>query len=171
MSKRRLARERTVQFLFQCDLNPPEDLEAVLNHFWDAQWQAERAAAAEKGDAPKGEAADTSFPTAKEAALRLFADGLIRGVVEHRPQVDEQIVKYAKNWDLHRMAVVDRNVLRLAVYEMLFRDDIPPVVSINEAVDIAKKYSTEDSGKFVNGILDRVRKDLLRPARTPKDGE
>ena len=66
------------------------------------------------------------------------------------------------------MAVVDRNVLRLAIYEMLFRHDIPPVVSINEAVDIAKKFSTEDSGKFVNGILDKVRSEILRPARNVK---
>ena len=63
------------------------------------------------------------------------------------------------------MAIVDRNVLRLALFEMYHRDDIPPVVTINEAVDIAKKFSTEDSGKFVNGILDKVKGDLMRPAR------
>lgn len=63
------------------------------------------------------------------------------------------------------MAIVDRNVLRLAIFEMLHRDDIPPIVSINEAVDIAKKFSTDDSGKFVNGILDKVRGELMRPAR------
>ena len=66
------------------------------------------------------------------------------------------------------MAVVDRNILRLAIYEMYFREDIPPVVSINEAVDIAKKFSTEDSGKFVNGILDKIKGELMRPARTVK---
>ena len=66
------------------------------------------------------------------------------------------------------MAVVDRNVLRLAIYEMYFREDIPPVVSINEAVDIAKKFSTGDSGKFVNGILDKIKGELLRPARIVK---
>ena len=75
------------------------------------------------------------------------------------------IVKYAKNWDIHRMAVIDRNILRLAIYEIMFRDDIPPVVSINEAVDIAKRYSTEESGKFVNGILDKIRSETLRPSR------
>ena len=66
------------------------------------------------------------------------------------------------------MAIVDRNILRLAIFEMLSRDDIPPVVSINEAVDIAKKFSTQDSGKFVNGILDKIRSELLRPARIVK---
>jgi N utilization substance protein B len=65
------------------------------------------------------------------------------------------------------MAVVDRNVLRMAVYELFFREDIPPVVSLNEAIEIAKRFSTKDSGKFVNGILDRVRQDILRPSRTP----
>jgi N utilization substance protein B len=104
-------------------------------------------------------------PTTEEASVRLFADPLIRGTLEHREAIDRLIVQHAKNWDLHRMAVVDRNVLRLAIYEMLHREDIPPVVSINEAVDIAKKFSTQESGGFVNGILDKIKGDLMRPAR------
>ena len=80
----------------------------------------------------------------------------------------EELVLHAQNWELHRIAAVDRNILRLAIFEMLHRDDIPPVVSINEAVDIAKKFSTQDSGKFVNGILDKVRAEILRPARIVK---
>jgi len=106
--------------------------------------------------------------TTEEAAVRLFADPLIRCALEHRDEADALIKKHAKNWDLPRMAAVDRNILRLAIYEMLHRDDIPPVVSINEAVDIAKKFSTEDSGKFVNGILDKVKSELMRPAREVK---
>ena len=106
--------------------------------------------------------------TAAVTAVRLFAEPLIRGTLEHRAAIDAIIVKHAQNWDLHRMAVVDRNVLRLAIYEMLHRDDIPPIVSINEAVDIVKKFSTEDSGKFVNGILDKIKGQLLRPARIVK---
>ena len=97
--------------------------------------------------------------------MRLFAEPMIRGTLENQDEIDERIKRHARNWDLHRMAVVDRNVLRLAIFEMLHRDDIPPVVSINEAVDIAKKFSTEDSGKFVNGILDKVKSELMRPAR------
>lgn len=97
--------------------------------------------------------------------MRLFADPLIQGVLEHRAEIDAVIVKHARNWSLERMAAVDRNILRLAVFEMLHREDIPPVVSINEAVDIAKKFSTHDSGKFVNGILDKVKGELMRPAR------
>ena len=107
-------------------------------------------------------------PTAEEAETRLFADPLIRGVIEHRDAIDEKIKDHAKNWDLHRIATVDRNIMRLAIYEMLYREDIPPIVSINEAVDIAKKFSTQDSGKFVNGILDKIRGELMRPAMIVK---
>jgi len=101
--------------------------------------------------------------------MRAFAEPLIRGVLEHREAVDEVIRKYTENWELHRIANVDRNILRLAIYEMQHREDIPPVVSINEAVEIAKKFSTQDSGRFVNGILDKVKGELLRPARTRKE--
>lgn len=166
MGKRREARERAVQFLFQFDLNAPENLDAALAQFWDSQRTA--AIAEEKGVATWGEPVELPPPTAEEAELRLFAEPLIRGAIEHRNALDEQIKKYAKNWELHRIAAVDRNILRLAIYEMLYREDIPPVVSINEAVDIAKKFSTEDSGKFVNGVLDKVKSELLRPARIVK---
>ena len=166
MGKRREARERAIQFLFQHDLNPPENLELALAHFWNSQRAA--ALADEKGDAKWGEKFEMPPPSAEETATRLFADPLIRGALEHRNEADEQIKKHAKNWDLHRIAAVDRNIMRLAIYEMLHRDDIPPVVSINEAVDIAKKFSTEDSGKFVNGILDKIKGELLRPARIVK---
>ena len=166
MGKRREARERAVQFLFQHDLNPPEDLPAALEHFWESQRAA--AIAEDKGYATWGQPVELAPSTTEEVAIREFADPLIRGVLEHRDEADEVIRKHAKNWELHRIAAVDRNVLRLAIYEMLHRDDIPPVVSINEAVDIAKKFSTQDSGKFVNGILDKVKGELMRPARIVK---
>ncbi len=152
-----------MQFLFQYDLNPPDDLEAALNQFWESQRAA--AIAEDKGPSTWGQKTELPPPTTEESAVRLFADPLIRGALDHRDDIDEYIKKHAKNWDLHRMATVDRNVLRLAIYEMRYREDIPPVVSINEAVDIAKKFSTQDSGKFVNGILDKIKGELLRPAR------
>lgn len=166
MGLRRLARERAVQFLFQHDLNPVEDLEAGLAQFWESH----RAAAKAEGRtiADWGSPSEVPPPTVEESAVQAFADPLIRGALGVLEALDEEIKKYALNWDLKRMAVVDRNILRLAVYEMRYREDIPPVVSINEAVDIAKKFSTEDSGKFVNGILDRLKSDLLRPARGTK---
>jgi len=163
MGKRREARERAVQFLFEHDLNPPEDLQAALNQFWESQRAA--AIAEEKGVATWGQPVELPPPTTDEAAVRLFAEPLIRGTLEHRDELDEIIKKHAKNWELHRIAAVDRNILRLAMFEMLHRQDIPPVVSINEAVDMAKKFSTQDSGKFVNGILDKVKGELMRPAR------
>jgi transcription antitermination protein NusB len=167
MGKRREARERAVQFLFQHDLNPPDDVELELAQFWNSQ----RAAAIEdekKNEAKWNEKIELPPPTAAEAETRLFAEPLIRGVLQYRDEIDERIKKHCKNWDFKRIAAVDRNVMRLAIFEMLHRDDIPPVVSINEAVDIAKKFSTQDSGKFVNGILDKVRGEILRPAREVK---
>jgi len=166
MGKRREARERAVQFLFQYDLNPPEDLAGALDEFWENQSAA--AIADERGGAHWGQPTDLPPPTSEESETRLFADPLIRGVLENREAIDEKIRINAKNWDFHRIAAVDRNVMRLAIYEMLFRQDIPPVVSINEAVDIAKKFSTQDSGKFVNGILDKIRGEVLRAARSEK---
>ena len=166
MGKRREARERAVQFLFQHDLNPPENLDMELAQFWSTQ----RATALEDEKAPStwGPRAELPPPTTEEAETRLFADPLIRGVLEQRDQIDEHIKKHSRNWDFNRIAAVDRNIMRLAIYEMLNREDIPPIVSINEAVDIAKKFSTEDSGKFVNGILDKVKGELMRPARIIK---
>ena len=166
MGKRREARERAVQFLFQHDLNPPEKLDEALEQFWSSQQTA--VIAEDKGGATWGERHEMPAPSVDDVAVRVFAEPLIRGALEHRSEADECIKKHAQNWDLHRIAAVDRNILRLAIYEMLHRDDIPPVVSINEAVDIAKKFSTQDSGKFVNGILDKVKGELMRPARIVK---
>jgi N utilization substance protein B len=166
MGQRRESRERAVQFLFQYDLNKPEQLDQALDHFW----QSQRAVviAQDKAVATWGEEAQLPPLSSQEASLRLFADPLIKGTLEHRERLDGEIKKHTQNWDLGRMAVVDRNILRLAIYEMFYRDDIPPVVSINEAVDIAKKFSTEESGRFVNGILDKVKSELMRPARIVK---
>jgi N utilization substance protein B len=166
MGQRREARERAVQFLFQHDLNPYDNLDEALDQFWDSQRAP--AIAGERAAATWGVKTELPPATAEEVATRQFADRLIRGVLEHRLELDNRIMQFAQNWDLKRMAVVDRNVLRLAIYEMFFREDIPPVVSINEAVDIAKKFSTEASGKFVNGILDKIKGELARPARDVK---
>jgi N utilization substance protein B len=163
MGVRREARERALQFLFQYDLNRPDDLKEAMEQFWHSQRAAN--IAADKGKARWGEPVEVAPATNEDIAIQIFAEPLIRGTLEHLPELDEKIKHYAKNWDLHRMAVVDRNILRLAIYEMLYRDDIPPIVSINEAVDIAKRFSTDESGRFVNGILDKVKGDLLRPAR------
>jgi len=88
-------------------------------------------------------------------------------MVTHLQEIDERIRRYCENYEFHRISAVDRNVLRLAIYEMLYRDDIPPVVSINEGIELAKAFGGAESGRFVNGILDRVKNDLTRPLREP----
>ena len=128
-----------MQFLVFCDLNQGSGTEAA-QEFWDLR------------------------PATKP--IRDFALNLVEGVLRHRPETDERISRYAENYELNRLAVVDRNILRLAIYEMLHRMDIPPVVSINEAIEIAKRFGSEESSRFVNGILDRVKLDLTRPLRT-----
>src|ERR1700749_2792285 len=117
MGKRREARERAVQFLFQYDLNPAEKLDDALDHFWNSQRTG--AIAEDKAHATWGEKIELPAPTVEEAAVRLFADPLIRGTLEHRTESDECIKKHAQNWDLHRIAAVDPNILRLSMYEML----------------------------------------------------
>ncbi|MDR1305431.1 MAG: transcription antitermination factor NusB [Verrucomicrobiales bacterium] len=143
MGKRRDARLLTVQFLYQVEVGAKQDLESSLTNFWDT--------------------------TEAAPALRALAEPAIRGVLANYDALNGQIKDLSRNWDLHRMAPVDRNILRLALYEMLHCPDIPPVVSINEAIDIAKQLSTEESGRFVNGILDRASKSLDRPMRGNAD--
>ena len=138
MTTRRFGREWAVQFLFQHDFNAG-NTDQSLDDFWALQ-----------NVDPKS---------------RPFAAELIQGVLDHLGELDKRIQAYADHWEVKRMNAVDRNTIRLALFEMLFRPDIPPVVSINEAVDIAKRFSSNESGKFVNGILDRARKDLDRPSR------
>jgi N utilization substance protein B len=86
-----------------------------------------------------------------------FSERIIRGVEEHRGDLDRIIEKYSSHWKIDRMTHVDRNILRIAVYELLYCDDIPPKVAINEAIDIGKKFGSEDSGAFINGVLDKIR--------------
>jgi N utilization substance protein B len=137
---RRQTREWIIQFLFQQDFNP-EPIDQALSYFWEENAPVERE--------------------------QLFAERMIRGVIEHQRALDEMLSQYAKNWSSDRLAAVDRTVMRLALYEMLHCDDTPPVVAINEAVHFAKDLSSFQSGRFVNGVLDRIRKELDRPARTP----
>jgi transcription antitermination factor NusB len=94
-----------------------------------------------------------------EPELQAFARQLLEGTLRMRARIDEIISAAAQNWNLKRMALVDRNILRMAVYEMLYAEDIPAKVSINEAIEMGKRYSTQQSGSFINGILDRIRRE------------
>jgi N utilization substance protein B len=138
MGKRRKAREAAIQYHFWRDLQHGETPERI-DDFWDFCPATPR--------------------------VREFAQPLIEGMVEHLDEVDDRIRRYSENYEFNRISPVDRNVLRLAIFEMLYRDDIPPVVSIDEAIELAKTFGGADSGRFVNGILDRVKGDLLRPLR------
>ena len=104
----------------------------------------------------------------KDPEIQEFSKDLVVGTWENRAEVDNHIEEVARNWEISRMAVVERNVLRLATYELVFRDDIPPLVSINEAVEIVKKFSTRNSGAFVNGILDNIRLRWAPPSKQKK---
>ncbi len=89
--------------------------------------------------------------------IKPFFLDLVNGVMEHQSQIDDLLIKCSKNWKLSRMPVVDRNIMRIAIFEFLKREDIPSSVTINEAVEIGKKYGTRDSGAFINGVLDRIK--------------
>lgn len=133
MRKRTQARVYALQFLYQIEITK-EFNEEVLGQFWQSQ--------------------EEIIPD----SVKEFTVDLVRGVSANLENIDSQIAKCAANWDMKRMAVVDKNILRLAAYELLYLKDIPPKVSINEAIELAKKYGDIDSSKFVNGILDKINK-------------
>ncbi len=133
MRKRTRAREFALQALYQMDLTH-DPAQAVLDNFWQAQRQEDI-----------------------EPEMKTFTAELVLGVEANVTGIDAKISHYATNWQLERMAVVDRNILRLSCFELTQREDIPPKVSINEAVDLAKKYSGPEAGKFVNAILDKIK--------------
>lgn len=101
--------------------------------------------------------------------LVIYTIGLVEGVKKHQPQIDEAIKQVAENWRLDRMAAIDRNILRLGTFEILHRDDVPAKVAINEALELAKRYSTAQSSRFVNGILDKVLQ-TSKPGRANESG-
>ena len=139
MGLRRLSREYALQILYSVDVCKLESEDAQKS-FWKDRKSGKK--------------------------VLEFATTLVEGTLKNLPQIDSLIVKYARNWDLHRMASIDRNILRQATFEILYLLDIPINVIINEAVELAKKYSTEESGKFVNGILDKIKE-----ARSVKDAK
>lgn len=144
MGKRREGREAAVQFLYQLDLHGAMEA-GDSAPFWNLRTGPDMA----------------STP----AKTRAFTEQLVEGVLAHRADIDARIVACTANYDLHRIAAVDRNILRVAIFELLHSHEIAPVIIINEAIEVAKKFGAEKSGGFVNGILDRIKKDLNRPAR------
>jgi N utilization substance protein B len=169
VGKRREGREVALQLLFHWDLNVQQPLTA---NELDLFWQIRVTVAAKNPDgqpAPANKNMPRSQHQHSERSVRIFATNVLNGVISHQATIDEKIAKYTANYELKRISAVDRNILRMAIYEMLYASDVPPIVAINEAIDIAKKFGTEESGKFVNGVLDRVKLDLNRPLRTAAD--
>lgn len=145
MSPRRQSRIVAIQILYQIQLitTPVSDVPVsdVIELFWRSQ--------------------------ATSVELRPFATQLVEGTAAHLTVIDDLLQNTSKNWKLHRMPIVDLSILRCATYEILYVDDIDPATSINEAIEIAKSYSTPDSSKFINGVLDNIRKKHTAPILEP----
>ena len=139
MGFRRKARECALQILFQFDFHSGEEA-LLIKRYWENNPCPEKA--------------------------RIFAEQLVCGTLEHLQEIDDLIYIHALHWKPERFFAVDRNIIRIASYEILFRDDIPVRVTIDEALEVAKKFSTEDSTKFINGILDKVAKSHLSDTET-----
>ncbi|MGH2626772.1 MAG: transcription antitermination factor NusB [Anaerolineales bacterium] len=158
--KRRTAREMAVQMLYQSELggSPPPQVFASFDLVPYLAGEAED----EDDGAPAAGADEARRRRQVEEAFR-YAQALVRGTLEHREEIDGLIRAQADHWRLERMPAVDRNILRLAVYEMLFEKDIPKLVVLDEAIELAKKFGSEQSGRFVNGLLDGLLKQHTFP--------
>jgi N utilization substance protein B len=141
MRKRTQAREFALIVLYQKDVTRFE-IQSVVDNFWIDQKEA-------------------------DAEIKEFTSRLVFGVNQNLDDIDEKISFYATNWQLKRMAIIDRNILRLGLYELLYAEDIPPKVTINEAVELAKKFGDVESSKFVNGILDKIHKTEISLKKKP----
>jgi len=141
MRKRTKAREYALQLLYQVDVTHA-DPQQTIQEFW----------------------------TSRSAShdVKAFAIQLVQGTLEHLEEINRLIAMHANNWDINRMAVVDRNILRMGAYELLYLEEVPPKVCLNEAVELAKRFGDEESSKFVNGILDTIHK---THARYPANAE
>ena len=142
-AQRHDGRVASVQYLYAWSINPPAVLADDLGVFFEGQ--------------------------EKPREHYSFGEELIDGVIRNHAEIDQQIRVLAQNWEFERIAKIDLAILRIAMFEMLHRKDIPPVVSINEAIDISKEFSNADSKRFINGILDRMKDHLGRDARKASD--
>ncbi len=142
MGKRRKARESTLQILFQLEFNGA-DAESVIQQFW-------------KGKKSTKEVSD-------------YCQWLIKGIISDQEKIDRLIQSASEHWRVSRMPIVDRNILRMAVFELLYEEDVAPAIVINEAIEIAKKFSSEQSATFINGVLDTLRKNINEIKKSLKD--
>ena len=134
MRKRRKSREFALQVLFQLNITKQDPIKAF---------------AQSKENFSKKESDE-------------FAEQIVLGVQKHLQEIDRLIEKYSENWRLDRISLIDRNILRMAIFEFLYCEEIPPKVTLNEAIDLGKRFGTDDSGSFINGILDRIQNEFVR---------
>lgn len=128
MGARHQARERALQILFQYDIHGKPGL--WLDEFWK--------------------------PLQADEDIKAFADQIVAGVIQRKAEIDAVLAKYATNWKISRMPIVDRNILRAGLYEFFWLDDVPAKVTLDEAVELAKSFGDEEASKFVNGVLDKI---------------
>ncbi|AIQ64760.1 nitrogen utilization protein B [Paenibacillus stellifer] len=141
--KRRVAREIVIQSLYQMEMNEVESSEAVTMLLDEA-----------------AEDNETDRTIGDEALMRDYVLSHVNGIWEAKPAIDDMLEHYLKGWQMSRLSRVDRQILRLAAYEMIYLNDVPAKVAVNEAIELAKHFGTEDSGKFVNGVLGKMIQDL-----------
>jgi transcription antitermination factor NusB len=139
MGTRRKAREKALQILFQLDFRD-DDIEAICSKFWKGNRSGEK--------------------------VREFANKLVKGAYANLDNIDRIIGSVVEHWSVQRLASVDRAILRCATYELFYMPEIPPKVTINEAVEIAKTFGTEESSRFINGVLDKIREEADKSAAT-----
>lgn len=148
MGQRRKSREIALQMLYQMEMTgqPPHE---VIDLYYEMT----------SGDDDDD---DDDKKTDRPTSFHPFAEEIVNGVYAHRDGLDAMIVAASENWRIERMSIIDRNVLRIALYEMLYCIEIPPKVSINEAIDLGKTFGSPDSGSFINGILDHLLREVNR---------
>mgnify|MGYP006267145369 FL=1 len=144
MGQRMKAREHTLRVLFQLEFES-SDPEETLAQYWETR------------KAPQ--------------EIKEYSSWLVKGISSHQKKIDSIIQSVSEHWRISRMALIDRNILRLAVFELLYEEDIAAAIVINEAIEIARKYSGDDAATFVNGILDAIRKKLERGKKSSKERE
>ena len=171
MSKRRRAREMAVQMLYQRDLGGA-DLRQIFADFRPADYlpgdagnaaapsRSRPVAGARAGEGGRGRAEKV---LSESAGAFVYARTLVEGTLEHLEEIDELVRLQAEHWRLERMPAVDRNILRLAVFEFLYETDVPKLVVLDEAIELAKSFGTDQSGRFVNGVLDGILKSHTFP--------
>ena len=144
MGRRRKAREETLRILFRLEFENKQ-IEKTLDQYWESKKISEE--------------------------IKEYSTWLVNGIISDQAKIDNIIQQVSEHWRISRMALVDRNILRMAVFELLYEENIAPAIIINEAIEIAKKYSGDEAGTFVNGILDAVRKDLKDIKKSLKEKE